>query len=337
MVIEASVSNENVENDAVAVVLQIKPEWTKENIQFKLFTDGITNKLVGIFQKDAPEDILLMRIYGNNTHLLIDRTAEKSSFRTLTEAGLAPRLLAEFNNGLAYEYVKGVTTTVQTIKEPQIYSLVAKNMARFHKVHSNMKQSKVWNKTKHILGLIPQEYACPKKQERFQSIVPGGINQLKTDLSHVEQQLSKTKSPVVFCHNDLLMGNIIYDQEKQKVTFIDYEYVYVNYQAFDIANHFDEFAGIAPIDHSKYPSQEFQLSWLRIYLEEYLETPPSTQQLSTLHWQVQQFSPFAHLCWTIWGFVQAHHSDLDFDFLDYAQGHYEGYQLKKKYLSSMES
>lgn len=48
---------------------------------FQKFTDGITNTLVGLYHKDTPTDILLMRIYGHNTHLLIDREAEKSNFR----------------------------------------------------------------------------------------------------------------------------------------------------------------------------------------------------------------------------------------------------------------
>lgn len=50
-------------------------------------------------------------------------------------------------------------------------------------------------------------------------------------------------SPIVFCHNDLLLANIIYNAEKNTVTFIDYEYSNYNYQAFDIGNHFAEFAG----------------------------------------------------------------------------------------------
>lgn len=59
-----------------------------------------------------------------------------------------------------------------------------------------------------------------------------------------KEHLSTTQSPIVFSHNDLLLGNIIYDENSEKVTFIDYEYADCNYQAFDIGNHFSEFAGI---------------------------------------------------------------------------------------------
>ena len=59
----------------------------------------------------------------------------------------------------------------------------------------------------------------------------------------LKQTLQLVRSPVVFCHNDLLLANVIYNEGKHTVTFIDYEYADYNYQAFDIANHFAEFAG----------------------------------------------------------------------------------------------
>lgn len=47
---------------------------------FQTFTDGITNKLVGCFYKEDGDteanDVVLVRIYGNKTDLLIDRKAE---------------------------------------------------------------------------------------------------------------------------------------------------------------------------------------------------------------------------------------------------------------------
>ena len=43
---------------------------------YQVFTDGITNKLLGCFHEDFPEDIVLIRVYGHKTDLLIDRNAE---------------------------------------------------------------------------------------------------------------------------------------------------------------------------------------------------------------------------------------------------------------------
>ena len=55
-----------------------------------------------------------------------------------------------------------------------------------------------------------------------------------------------------------------------KVSFIDYEYGDYNYQECDIANHFDEMAGVEEMDFlNHYPTKEFQLEWIRAYLEAY--------------------------------------------------------------------
>lgn len=68
-------------------------------------------------------------------------------------------------------------------------------------------------------------------------------NELKAEFDELFAVVSQIKSPVVFAHNDLLLGNILYDRYKNKVIFIDYEYADYNYQAYDIGNHFAEFAG----------------------------------------------------------------------------------------------
>lgn len=66
---------------------------------------------------------------------------------------------------------------------------------------------------------------------------------LEKEYNLMEETLSKVNNPVVYAHNDLLFGNVLYNQEQNSVVFIDYEYTAFNYQAFDIANHFAEFAG----------------------------------------------------------------------------------------------
>lgn len=48
---------------------------------FQLFTDGTTNKLVGCYMEDSPEDVVLVRVYGNKTELIVDRDNELKSFQ----------------------------------------------------------------------------------------------------------------------------------------------------------------------------------------------------------------------------------------------------------------
>jgi ethanolamine kinase len=77
---------------------------------------------------------------------------------------------------------------------------------------------------------------------RFLELIPPK-GKLEEEYALLKAELCGVSSPVVFCHNDLLLANVIYNAEKSAVTFIDYEYSNYNYQAFDIGNHFAEFAG----------------------------------------------------------------------------------------------
>lgn len=53
---------------------------------------------------------------------------------------------------------------------------------------------------------------------------------LEKEYETLEKTLSKVNSPVVYAHNDLLLGNILYNEKQGSVVFIDYEYTAFNYQ-----------------------------------------------------------------------------------------------------------
>jgi ethanolamine kinase len=46
-----------------------------------------------------------------------------------------------------------------------------------------------------------------------------------------------------FCHHDFLHSNVLWNDDSQEVQLIDFEYGGMNYLSFDIANHFNEYAG----------------------------------------------------------------------------------------------
>ena len=84
----------------------------------------------------------------------------------------------------------------------------------------------------------------------------------------------KLKSWMIFCaitsircvHALLCM--LFYCLYAEDMSVIDFEYAGPNYLAYDIGNHFCEFAGIDNVDYDLYPSEVIQKEWLRSYLEE---------------------------------------------------------------------
>uniref|UniRef100_A0A9L0TJB7 ethanolamine kinase n=1 Tax=Equus caballus TaxID=9796 RepID=A0A9L0TJB7_HORSE len=198
----------------------------------------------------------------------------------------------------------------------------------------------------HELGLLLDEPAGAHLQEGVGAVMRDGLQGLSADVPKVEvleqelawlkEHLSQLDSPVVFCHNDLLCKNIIYDSAKGHVRFIDYEYAGYNYQAFDIGNHFNEFAGVSEVDYCLYPAQETQQQWLRYYLQAQKGRAVTPREVERLYVQVNKFALASHFFWALWALIQDQFSTIDFDFLRYAVIRFNQYFKVKPQVSALE-
>ncbi|KAM8973272.1 ethanolamine kinase 1 [Pelodytes ibericus] len=323
--LELTVLEAGYRDGSMKLLQELRPHWKPEEVHTQVFTDGITNKLIGCYVGEKMDDVVLVRIYGNKTELLVDRDQELKSFRVLQSHGCAPQLYCTFNNGLCYEFMQGEALDPEHVCNPTIYRLIARQLAKIHAIHAHngwIPKSNLWLKMRKYFSLVPTEFEERQVNERFLRDVPNP-QVLRDEMSWMKQVLSSLGSPVVLCHNDLLCKNIIYNDKQGDVQFIDYEYSGYNYQAYDIGNHFNEFAGVNEVDYSLYPSRELQQQWLRWYLEAYKEYKGFTMEVSdkevdVLYVQVNQFALASHFFWGLWALIQAKYSKIDFDFLGYA-------------------
>ncbi|XP_044730625.1 ethanolamine kinase 1 [Chrysoperla carnea] len=318
-----SIQNEiDIFEGAQLILNCIRPQWSKSSIQMKMLSGGITNALVRCRLEDDVDssDTILIRIYGAKSELFIDRDAEKRNLIKLQEVGISAPLYAIFNNGLAYKYINGTTLTTETVVVPKVYKSVATQMAKLHKSINNNNNNvpMLWIKCSRFLELIPEKYNDPDKQKRFETLCPSK-SVITKELALLKSNLEQLNSPIVFTHNDLLLGNIIYNDENNSVSFIDFEYAAYNYQAFDIGNHFAEYIGTDNIDLSNYPSKELQYDWLKEYLTVYNGTKEvSDMDIHNLYVQVNKFALISSVFWGMWSLVQAANSTIDFDFIEYS-------------------
>ncbi len=74
--------------------------------------------------------MVLVRVYGRNTELIIDRDAEIRNMELFHSAGCGPALLATFANGIAYEFVPGELPTVRDIRDTAYNQPIVQMMAR---------------------------------------------------------------------------------------------------------------------------------------------------------------------------------------------------------------
>ena len=111
------------------------------------------------------------------------------------------------------------------------------------------------------------------------------VEDIAQETSWLLQQLDKhePKFLQVVCHNDLLAGNIMVGRETiggktRDVRFIDFEYCRRNYVYFDMANHFNEFAGLGCDYETYFPSDEDIKRFLNMYTTTLFQLPTTTQE-----------------------------------------------------------
>jgi len=327
-------SDKAFKSGATRIIQRIRPHWQK--IGFQNFNDGITNKLIGAYdEQDEKEEVVLIRGYGYKSDLLIDRRLEIRNMQVLHKNGMGSELYASFRNGIVYQFLKGSTLTVDTVSSPEVFPAVARLMRELHAVQleDNADQSPcLWRLLRKFHAASPDGFPeNPDKDVKYKKYV-FTKTQLFEEIEKMESALktdADTVSRVTFCHNDALLGNIISSDDGQKLSFIDYEYGDMNYREYDIANHFCEYVGIGDektgfLDYDKhYPTKDFQLEWIGAYLgsdgtKEIARGDNDAKEIARVQHLVDRFSPLPNLVWGIWALVQSKHSNIEFDFLDYA-------------------
>ncbi|KAF2151227.1 putative choline/ethanolamine kinase [Myriangium duriaei CBS 260.36] len=343
-------------------------------IELIRFTDGITNTLLkaqkrrpGYSQEQVDHEAVLLRAYGQGTDVLIDRESESGEIRAhslLASQGLAPPLFARFANGLLYKFVPGNVCSPQDIPRPQIYRAVAEKLGQWHAtlsiavlsdladlkdadadlsghVTSNCTKSdmpipNMWSITHSWIKALPAE--SDKQREQVRTI--------QSEFDFLKAKLARLPGPFgkdfVFAHCDLLLGNVIIEpsvvnghSSNSKVHFIDYEYSTPAPAAFDIANHFAEWAGMN-CDYNAIPTTSTRRDFVESYVKSYFKHSDRPSESLSPEVAVDQLCSLVDLYrgvpgfyWGVWALIQAQISHIDFDYASYAEERFGEYYAWK--------
>jgi len=308
---------ENFAETVRYIVKTLIPSWENlqsQDIDTKRLTGGMTNYLYAASTtKSSSITTVLVRMYGNQTELIIDRKMELENIDRCHKNGFGPRLFGAFKNGYVYEYFDGRPIPPEELHKCVWNAPLATEVARWHRqpLLKTETTSHVWHTIEGWLTLVPEAYTVENKQKNWKHI--GGRSKVKEELEILKNMADQSQSPIVFSHNDLLGGNVIVNEKTGVIKFIDFEYASTNYQAFDIANHFNEWAGFEA-DYSRYPNKEQQVEFYTSYLTEWLGKTPSEQDVHKMYVQVNKFALVSHFYWGVWALVQGAISMIDFDF-----------------------
>jgi ethanolamine kinase len=341
------------------------PDNIAQTLNVKTITGGITNALYCItgFKPIMPYDQILIRIFGAEG--MIDRDVETSTFAHLAIADIAPHYYGRFANGRLEGYLEQFSPLV--VMDLQIKSnmeAIAKQMARLHsgfQVPNELEefhipnQPGLWDQLhlwmKHAAAIDPElGYKSKGDSDRAKRLL--NLTFVQQQLTWVEEEVIPQDSTIAFCHNDLLPANIMKHTETGEVRLIDFEYGGVNFVAFDIANHFNEFAGgpekmSGEPDYSLFPDENEQKLFITAYCKEcrlLSNGHDSNDEHSNEHGndddnekdvqeEVAKFSKEVlafvlanHLYWGLWAVNQAATEGTEkFDYLAYAWHRFNRY------------
>jgi len=324
-------SEKSLRLGAAKVLAKVRPDWTTENIRWKLFTDGITNKLIGGWLDGDKDDMVLVRVYGEGTDKIIDRSTEMMNMQRVHQQLDGSKLYAAFDNGICYSFICGEVLTQSRIYEEKVWRGIAVMMAKMHKLpllQEEVNKPCLWDRLNQFVSCCDPT-SCKRLSNEFLS-----KQKLYHEVEELKESLQHCNDPVVFCHNDVLLANVIIKADQ--VCFIDFEYGAPNYAAYDIANHFCEFVGAdGKLDFEKWlPSRPWQMAWVKEYLTHREEREVTEEEVLCLVRNVEQFMLCASLLWAIWAVIQAQQSDIDFDFEDYAIQRLAEYRRWKEVLAN---
>jgi len=325
-------------------------EVNPEDIQVEELNGGLTNKLFKITLLknglNSPFSQIVVRFFGRDTDMFFERTLEEQIVAQLSHLGFGVSVFKSFSDnggGRLEAFHLGRTLKCKDLSNPKISMKVAESLAILHSLDIS----------------IPRECRLPKNLLKWLGIaralnisrVPSAkssvvyfFNQFEQEVRWLLSVLPRVGSPIVFSHNDLQEGNLILDEENDKLQVIDYEYSAYNFRGFDFGNHFCEHyidyqvteAPYFVIDRSRYPSIEHQRRFLSTYLDKAQELRAAKNQAADdttvdhLYLEAQYFMMASSVMWAIWSLIQSVKSDIAFGYLEYAHARFTDYHLQKE-------
>ena len=257
---------------------------------------GITNRN---FRVNFGGTDYVVRLPGKRTQLLgIDRSAECIANKAAAELGIAPRVatMLEQPSCLVTAFVTGREMTLDEIRTPEAIAEVAGDLRKLHDSGTELP-------TGFDSFRLVEEYAETGRANGSEP--PEGYDDALKAAQRIEKAVSgQDDHQPVPAHNDLLTANFLRDGG-ERIQLIDWEYAGMGDRWFDLGN----FAVNNDLDDD----QEAQL------LKAYFGEPPDERRLATL----RLFRFMSDFREAMWGVVQAGVSELDFDFKEYAQKHFD--------------
>lgn len=231
---------------------------------------------------------------------------EVALLRFLSQNNQAASVLITFQNGYISRFIPGIPMNRTSHRSPPVLAATAKKLSQLHSIQcteGSTSENTIWSRMNCWLDSLDKSEG------------------LRKEMHMIKSALDALDIPIVFCHNDLACENILLSIDEKDpnksypyINFIDWEYAMPNYSIYDIANHFQEWAGNSLSNPLLSETEK------NIFLSSYFN--------NSIGWDTPIFREQLRLCtllsdlhWSIWAFHRAHcnKSSIEFDYLNYGK------------------
>jgi thiamine kinase-like enzyme len=251
---------------------------------------GITNRNFRVTLGDAE---YVVRRPGKDTALLgIDRDGERLANEAAARLGIAPAVATSFDDCLVTSFVSCSALAAGELADG--VEELARALRAFHDCGVQ----------------LPTRFHVPRLLDDYAAIVCARGGTLPAEYDEAIRAAALIggalhSSDLRPCHNDLLAGNVIRAREDGRLMIVDWEYAGMGDARFDLGN--------LSVNNGFDEATDERL--LRAY---YGEAPSDARRAA-----LQLMRVLSDAREAAWGVVQAHISELDFDFAGYARKHFE--------------
>jgi thiamine kinase-like enzyme len=252
---------------------------------------GITNRN---YRVEVEGDVFVVRLAGADTELLgIDREHEVEAGRAAAAAGVGPAVVAFVPElgCVVTRFVHGEAILDERLADPAVIRAIVASIRAIH-------------------GCAPIAATFPvfRIVEDFRDTaaergvaIPPAYDDAHAVAARIEAAFSSAPMPLTTCHNDLLNANLLFDAGH--VWIVDYEYAGMGDPFFDLGNF--------SINNGLGPEAE------NLLLEAYFGGVRDGHRARLALMRI--VSDFRE---AMWGVVQQGISELEFDYVGYAERHF---------------
>jgi thiamine kinase-like enzyme len=250
---------------------------------------GIANRN---YLVDTSNKSFVLCIGSDNTELLgIDRSVEYACSLAAAKLGVGTEVIDFLpeHRSIVMGYAPGRLLRPDDVQEPTVLARIVQALRRYH-------DGPAGAGTFSPFAVIGDYYA---RAWNRQAAFPPIIGEAMARLAHIEEALDSDMAPCP-CHNDLLSSNLVDDGTT--VRLIDWEYAGMGDRIFDLGN-------LAA-------NNDFDEAHERLLLELYFGELNPAQLM-----KLRLMRLVSDLRESMWGFLQAGISGLDYEFLHYGRTH----------------